>query len=39
MHLKALQKEQSQLDKEDLKMKLDQLSKSQKSNRSLKKLL
>ena len=29
--LKALQKEQSQLDKEDLQKKLDQLSKSQKS--------
>ena len=38
--LKALQKEQSQLDKEDLQKKLDQLSKSQKSkNRSLKQLL
>lgn len=38
--LKALKKEQSQLDKEDLQKKLDQLSKSQKSkNRSLKQLL
>lgn len=38
--LKAIQKEQSKLDKEELQKKLDQLSKSQKSkNRSLKQLL